>query len=359
MLVVLIVLGRRAEKAAYSQIEGQPGAVGAVLKSSLRRGWTASEMPVAVSPQTQDAVYRAVGRGGVVLIGEGPKSRTQQMLDESAARCTRILPNVPINFLYVGPDADSVPLHKLPASWASFKNALTKAEVLHGQQPADSLGKNGLPIPKGIDPTKVARTALRAEASRWSSVSAAPAPFRPAVVQSALVASQMSAGITRQSSTVRTSGRQRPTSRRSIGTTRIPSSRCPMLPLTSEMNRTCSTAKTPGWPRGRDAVLAEERAETGRRERPVDRERGESAPEPGDRARSGLREPEPLARPVAAARVWLRSPVQPMRAAPRNILETIATPSRNPRAYPRGLVAVCSHPPFQTLGVSLCPPHVQ
>ena len=62
VLIFLVILGRRAERAAYSQIEGQPGAVGAVLKSSLRRGWTASEMPVAVSPRTQDAVYRAVGR---------------------------------------------------------------------------------------------------------------------------------------------------------------------------------------------------------------------------------------------------------------------------------------------------------
>ena len=69
VLIGLIVLGRRAEKAAYGQIAGQPGAVGAVLKSGLRRNWTGSEMPVNVSPRTQDAVYRAVGRGGVVLIG--------------------------------------------------------------------------------------------------------------------------------------------------------------------------------------------------------------------------------------------------------------------------------------------------
>ena len=48
VLVFLIVLGRRAERAAYSQIEGQAGAVGAVLKNSLRRGWTASEMPIVV-----------------------------------------------------------------------------------------------------------------------------------------------------------------------------------------------------------------------------------------------------------------------------------------------------------------------
>ncbi len=45
VLLTLIVLGRRAEKAAFSQIEGQPGAVGAVLKSSLRRSWTRQRDP--------------------------------------------------------------------------------------------------------------------------------------------------------------------------------------------------------------------------------------------------------------------------------------------------------------------------
>jgi hypothetical protein len=155
VLVFLIVLGRLAEKAAYSQIEGQPGAVGAVLKSSLRRGWTASEMPVAVSPKTQDAVYRAVGNGGVVLIGEGPRSRTQKMLDEERRRVTRILPNVAVHFLSVGPDADAVPLHKLATKMARFKRSLTKAEVYAVSNRLSSLGKNTLPIPKGIDPMKV------------------------------------------------------------------------------------------------------------------------------------------------------------------------------------------------------------
>lgn len=154
VLAFLIVLGRLAEKAAFSQIEGQPGAVGAVLKSSLRRGWTASEMPVAVSPKTQDAVYRAVGSGGVVLIGEGPKSRTQRMLDEERRRVGRVLPNVPVNFMHVGPDADSTPLHKLAGRMNRFKRSLNKAEVYAISNRLSSLGKNQLPIPKGIDPTK-------------------------------------------------------------------------------------------------------------------------------------------------------------------------------------------------------------
>ncbi|WP_309616182.1 DUF4191 domain-containing protein [Salinibacterium sp.] len=155
VLVFLIVLGRRAERAAYSQIAGQPGAVGAVLKSSLRNGWTASEMPVAVSPKTQDAVYRAVGRGGVALIGEGPRSRTQPMLEGERRNITRILPNVPVTFLYVGPDAESVPLHKLPVKLRSIKSALRKPEILAVSNRLNSLGRNGLPIPKGMDPTKV------------------------------------------------------------------------------------------------------------------------------------------------------------------------------------------------------------
>ncbi len=154
VLLFLIVLGRKAEKAAYAQIEGQPGAVGAVLKSSLRRGWTASEMPVAVSPRTQDAVYRAVGNGGVVLIGEGPQSRTQKMLDEERRRVARILPNVAVNFLQVGPDEGSVPLHKLAGRMARFKRTLNKSEVYAVSNRLSSLGKNQLPIPKGIDPLK-------------------------------------------------------------------------------------------------------------------------------------------------------------------------------------------------------------
>ncbi|MEO7147324.1 MAG: DUF4191 domain-containing protein [Terrimesophilobacter sp.] len=162
LLVFLIILGRKAEKAAYSQIAGQPGAVGAVLKSSLPRGWVGSEMPVAISPKTQDAVYRAVGRGGVVLIGEGPKSRTQKMVDDERRKVSRILPNVPINVLQVGPDVNSIPLHKLSRRVRKFKRALNKAEIYAVSNRVSSLHKGpNLPIPKGVDPMK-ARAQRRA-----------------------------------------------------------------------------------------------------------------------------------------------------------------------------------------------------
>lgn len=155
VLVVLIVLGRRAERAAYSQIAGQPGAVGAVLKSSVRRGWQASEMPVNVSPRTQDAVYRAIGRGGVALIGEGPKSRTQKMLEDERRTVARVLPNVPVTFLYVGPDEDSVPLYKLAGRLRRIKPALRRSEIMAVSNRLASLTKPPMGIPKGIDPNRV------------------------------------------------------------------------------------------------------------------------------------------------------------------------------------------------------------
>lgn len=154
ILLGIVILGRRAEKAAYDQIAGQAGAVGAVLKSGLRRSWVASEMPVAVSPKSQDAVYRAVGRGGIVLFGEGPRSRTQRMLEDERRKVMRIVPNVPISFVYVGPDADSTPLHKIASTLRKLKPALRKQEVLTVSNRLQSLGKNLMPIPKGIDPYK-------------------------------------------------------------------------------------------------------------------------------------------------------------------------------------------------------------
>ncbi|MBD8659440.1 MULTISPECIES: DUF4191 family protein [Frigoribacterium] len=155
VLLLLIVLGRRAEKAAYSQIEGQPGAVGAVMKSGLRRSWRAAEMPVAVQGRTQAAVYRAVGKGGVVLIAEGAAAQTKKLVDEERRKVARILPNVAVTVLHVGPDADAVPLHKLAGRMNKVKSTLNRNEVLAVSNRLQSLGKNGLPIPKGVDPFKV------------------------------------------------------------------------------------------------------------------------------------------------------------------------------------------------------------
>ena len=153
VLGALILLGRRAERAAYGQIEGQPGAVGAVLRSSLGRGWRGSEVPVAVNGRTRDAVYRVVGRAGVVLIAEGPKGHTQRMIDEERRKVARVTPNVPISVLLVGHD-EGLRLHQINRRLNRLKAKLTRAEVLAVSNRLESL-TSGLPVPKGVDPTKL------------------------------------------------------------------------------------------------------------------------------------------------------------------------------------------------------------
>ncbi|MGT2426873.1 DUF4191 domain-containing protein [Amnibacterium kyonggiense] len=153
VLLALIVMNRRAERAAYARMEGQQGAVGAVLRATLRRGWRGSEIPVAVNPRTRDAVYRAVGRPGVVLIAEGPKGRTQRLVDEERRKVVRVAPNVPVSVLRVGQDDGSIRLGQINRSLTRLKGKLTRAEVLAVSNRLESLA-GGVPVPKGIDPTR-------------------------------------------------------------------------------------------------------------------------------------------------------------------------------------------------------------
>jgi hypothetical protein len=154
VLGAMVILGRRAERAAYGQIEGQPGAVGAVLRTSLGRGWRGSEVPVAVNGRTKDAVYRAVGRPGVVLLIEGPKARTQRLVDEERRKVARVAPNVPVSVLHVGNEEGAIRLSQINRRLARLKPRLTRAEVLAVSNRLESLTA-GLPVPKGVDPTRL------------------------------------------------------------------------------------------------------------------------------------------------------------------------------------------------------------
>ena len=154
LLAALFVLARRAEAAAYKQIEGQPGASLAALRS-IRRGWDFPEEPAAVDPRTQDMVFRGVGRAGVVLVGEGPGRGLAKLLDAERKKIARILPNVPITVLQTGNGEGQVPLRKLPRSVQKLKSTLTKAEVDQITKRLRALGGVRMPVPKGIDPTRV------------------------------------------------------------------------------------------------------------------------------------------------------------------------------------------------------------
>ena len=149
----LIVMSRKAEQVAYAQIEGQPGAVSAVLRSALKRGWRGSEVPIAVN-RNQDAVYRAIGPAGVVLIGEGVRTRVQSMLEDERRKVQRAVPGVDVKFVWVTQDAEGTRLMKLASTLLKMKRVLNRNEVAIIDKRLSAL-VTAMPIPKGIDPKRM------------------------------------------------------------------------------------------------------------------------------------------------------------------------------------------------------------
>jgi hypothetical protein len=162
LLAATMFLARRAESTAYGRIEGHPGAAASAL-GTIRRGWTIEEEPIAADPKTMDMVFRAVGRPGVVLIGDGNPNRVKNMLKKERQRVARVVPSVPIHELVVGHDEGQVPLAKLVRKMRRLRPALNKTALAEVNRRIHSIGGMRLPVPKGIDPLRARpdRKALR------------------------------------------------------------------------------------------------------------------------------------------------------------------------------------------------------
>lgn len=152
-LAAMSLLAFQTRKTAYAQIEGQPGAAGAVL-GEIRRGWSVEREPVAVNPRTQDLVYRVVGRPGVVLVSEGPGHRVARMLKDEERKVARVAQNTPVHHVQVGRDEGQVPLTRLERHLRRLPKKLTTAEVAEVAHRLRALPSTKMPIPKGIDPMR-------------------------------------------------------------------------------------------------------------------------------------------------------------------------------------------------------------
>lgn len=158
----MIVLVRFVRKASYAQIEGMPGAVSAVL-DNIGRGWTTKTEPVRFNARSQDMVFRAIGRAGIVLISEGPLNRVAPLVKDETRALKRLAPNAPVHVIHVGNDEGQTPLIKLDRTMKKLPKAITAHEVSALVNRLEAVQTNSMPIPKGIDPrnTRMNRRALR------------------------------------------------------------------------------------------------------------------------------------------------------------------------------------------------------
>lgn len=156
ILGAMMTLTRLATRAMYKRIDGMPGATGHIISTNLGRRWQASEMPVGVNPKTQEAVFRAVGRGGVVIIGEGARGRLTRLINDERSKVQRVASGVPIHVLYVGHGSDEVPIAKLASTIKSFPKAVDRTTMAAVIRRIESVSQSvtSLPIPKGVDPMK-------------------------------------------------------------------------------------------------------------------------------------------------------------------------------------------------------------
>jgi hypothetical protein len=164
LLGFLVVFGRRAERSAYAQLEGQPGAAAAAL-GVLKRGWHV-QTAVAVT-KNQDLVHRVVGRPGVVLIGEGNEARVRHLLGVEKKKHARVVGEIPIYDVVVGESGgdDVVPIRRLSKHVMKLPRNVRPADITDIMQRLKALdaARPQIPMPKGPMPTsmKQARQAMR------------------------------------------------------------------------------------------------------------------------------------------------------------------------------------------------------
>ena len=154
LLLTLVVFGRRAQKSAYRQMEGRPGAAGQAL-GMLRRGWKTDPM-IAFNKQ-QDVVHRVVGPPGIVLVGEGNPNRLRGLLTNERRKHERVAADIPIHEVVCGNGEGEVPLPRLVKHVTKLGKNVKPADltdVLNRLKALDA-SRSNIPMPKGPVPTSM------------------------------------------------------------------------------------------------------------------------------------------------------------------------------------------------------------
>lgn len=158
VLGLMIIFGRRAQKAAFSQVEGQPGAAGWVLQN-MRGDWRVTQ-GVQLNSQL-DAVHRVLGRAGVVLVAEGQPHRLRPLLAQEKKRVARIAGDTPIYDVLLGDDEGQVSIRKLNNHLVKLPRNLSQAQVNALDKRMAALGgTKAAPLPKGPMPTRARMSGL-------------------------------------------------------------------------------------------------------------------------------------------------------------------------------------------------------
>jgi hypothetical protein len=159
LIVAVAVFGRRVQRTAFSQVEGQLGAAAAVLQN-MRGDWRVT--PAVGFSRDQDLLHRVLGRPGIVLVGEGSPNRIRGLVIAEKKRLARWIPaETPVYDVTVGDGEGMVALRELERHFVKLPRNIKPAVVNDLDRKLKAMPATQLPVPKGPMPTRVPRGKMR------------------------------------------------------------------------------------------------------------------------------------------------------------------------------------------------------
>lgn len=162
LTAALWVLLDRAKKATYVRYAGQPGSAEVALSMLDKKKWFYT--PVITATRQLDVVHRAVGPGGIVLIGEGTPSRVRALMASEAKKHEQVAYGVGVTTILMGEGEGQVPLAKLANHLKKLPKKLEASQVtdVKARLRALDAARPKVPIPRGPLPSsKGANRAMR------------------------------------------------------------------------------------------------------------------------------------------------------------------------------------------------------
>jgi hypothetical protein len=126
LLLTLVVLNFRSNKAMMAEAEGQPGAAAQIVET-MRGDWRV--YPAFASTTQLDFVHLVLGRAGVILLAEGNPSRLRSLVGQEKRRLSKVIGNTEMRDFVVGNGEGEVPIAKLRMTLMRLPRTTTGKEV--------------------------------------------------------------------------------------------------------------------------------------------------------------------------------------------------------------------------------------
>lgn len=162
LILAMFVLVQRVKRATFARYEGELGS-GQVALGMLDKKWVSQ--PAIAATKHKDVVHRAIGPGGIVLVGEGDPGRVRQLLAAEQRKHEKFTNDVLVTTYQIGDKDGQVPLNQLTNKIKKLPKALQPHQVteVKSRMRAIDAVRPAAPMPKGPVPTsmKGARKGMR------------------------------------------------------------------------------------------------------------------------------------------------------------------------------------------------------